>query len=139
MKNITLEVTQPSTGPVCPGQEIILTCTVVQTSTPGVYLFLTWSYFQVGTIVIAITYDSGYLPSKSLTLGHFNTTVNVLSSTNSTVLVSNATLTSATLSNSNSTISCGSPPTQTATYTYTITIEGIIVQAVHTFTMNYNT
>ena len=134
MKTVTLEVVQPSTGPVCPGQEVILTCTVVQASTS--HFYLTWSYFQVGTNLTAITYDSGYLPSESLTLGDFNTTVNVLSSTNSTVLVSNVTLISAALSNSNSSLSCSSPPTQTATYT--ITIEGI-VRVVNTLTMNHDT
>ena len=32
METVTIEVTQPSTaGPVCPGQEVTLTCTVTQT------------------------------------------------------------------------------------------------------------
>ena len=32
MKTVSLEVIQLSTGPVCPGQEVILTCNVAQTA-----------------------------------------------------------------------------------------------------------
>ena len=37
-----LEVIQPSTGPVCPGQDAILTCTVARTGFSGTHLYLTW-------------------------------------------------------------------------------------------------
>ena len=124
MKTVTLEVIQPSTGPVCPGQEIILTCTVAQASTSGVYFYLTWSYFQVGTNLTAITYDSGYLQSGPHTLGDFITTAVLMTSTISTVIVSNVTLKSAALSNSNSTLSCHSPP-QDNTQTINIIVAGL--------------
>ena len=107
MKTITLEVIQPSTGPVCPGQDAILTCTVARTGFSGTHLYLTWNYWtQVGsTSLTAITYDSGYLQSGPLTLGDFITTAVFMSSTTSKML-SNATLTSAAPSNSNSSLSC---------------------------------
>ena len=126
MKTITLEVIQPSTGPVCPGQDAILTCTVARTGFSGTHLYLTWNYWtQVGsTSLTAITYDSGYLQSGPLTLGDFITTAVFMSSTTSKMLASNATLTSAAPSNSNSSLSCHSPP-QDNTQTATIIVAGL--------------
>ena len=103
MKTVTLEVIQPSTGPVCPGQEVILMCTVVQTGT-AVRTFLIWQHGST------VEYDSNSPSSGPDTLGDFITTAVFMTSTTSTVIVSNATLTSATLSNSNSTLFCISPP-----------------------------
>ena len=42
MKTVTLEVIQPSTGPVCPGQEVILTCTVAWEQCWASDLILIW-------------------------------------------------------------------------------------------------
>ena len=106
MKTVTLEVFQPSTGPVCPGQEVILTCTVVQTGAIAM-TFLNW---RLGSTALNVQYDSINQRSGPDTLGDFITTAVVMTSTTSTVLVSNATLTSAALSNNNSTLSCISPP-----------------------------
>ena len=105
MKTVTLEVSQPSTGPVCPGQEVILTCTVAQTGQVG-DLLLIWRQAEASSV----TYDIVDPKLGSHTLGDFNTTVNFITSTNSLVIISNATLKSASFSNNNSTISCESPP-----------------------------
>ena len=56
MKTVTLEVIQPSTGPVCPGQEVILTCTVVQTAGTS-EVFLSWNYAGLN-MTAKITYDN---------------------------------------------------------------------------------
>ena len=106
MKTVTLEVVQPSTGPVCPGQEVILTCTVVQTGQVG-DLFLIWRQDEVPSFVV---YDIFSPKLGSHTLGDFNTTADSITSTNSLVIISNATLNSVSFSNNNSTISCESPP-----------------------------
>ena len=106
MKTVTLEVIQPCTGPVCPGQEVILTCTVIQTGAVAV-TFLNW---RLGSTALTVQYNSYSRSSGPDTLGDFITTAVFMSSTTSTVIVSNATLTSAALSNSNSTLSCISPP-----------------------------
>ena len=105
MKTVTLEVIQPSTGPVCPGQEVILTCTVVQTGAAAVTL-LNW---RLGSTGLSVQYGSSSPSSGPDTLGDFITTAVVMTST-SAVIVSNATLTSAALSNNNSTLLCISPP-----------------------------
>ena len=109
MKTVTMEVIQPSTGPVCPGQEVILTCTVARTGTLDGYLVLTWSC-QFTTSTVNVVYDKDNPKSGPHTLGDFITTAVFMTSTTSTVIVSNATLNSATLSNSNSAINCNSPP-----------------------------
>ena len=46
MKTVTLEVVQPSTGPACPGQDVILTCTVALASTSGVHLLFDMDTFS---------------------------------------------------------------------------------------------
>ena len=47
MKTVTMEVTQPSTaGPVCPGQEVTLTCTVKQTGGNTGNIILGWILHQ---------------------------------------------------------------------------------------------
>ena len=99
MKTVTLEVIQPSTGSVCPGQEIILTCTVIRQSVGQVILI--WRQDTA-----AVYYDS-FTPSQSERLGYLNTTAVFI---NNSVIVSNATLKSVAFSHSNSTISCESPP-----------------------------
>ena len=106
MKTITLEVIQPSTGPVCPGQEVILTCTVVRTGQVG-DLILIWRQDEV---LSSVAYDIVSPQFGSHTLGDFNTTADFITSTNSLVIISNATLKSVSFSNNNSTISCESPP-----------------------------
>ena len=106
MKTVTLEVIQPSTGPVCLGQEVILTCIVARTDAATV-TFLNW---RLGSTALTVQYDSSNPSSGPDTLGDFITTAVFMTSTTSTVIVSNATLTSAALSNNNSTLSCISPP-----------------------------
>ena len=91
IKTLTLEVIQPSTGPVCPGQEIILTCTKVQTGAVAVL------YWRLGSTALSVLYGSSSPSSGPDTLGDFITTAVVMTSTTSTVIVSNATLTSAAL------------------------------------------
>ena len=120
IKTVTLEIIQPPTGPVCPGQEVILTCTVVQTGAVTV-LFLNW---RLGSTALSVQYGSSSPSSGPDTLGGFITTAVFMTSTTSTVIVSNATLTSAALSNSNSTLSCISPP-QDNTQRATIIVAGI--------------
>ena len=97
MKTVTLEVIQPSTGPVCPGQEVILTCTVVRTGQVG-DLILIWRQYEV---LSSVLYDIVSPKLGSHTLGDFNTTTDFITSTNNLVIISNATLKS---SNNNSTI-----------------------------------
>ena len=121
MKTITLEVIQPSTGPVCPGQDVILTCTVVQASNASV-LFLNW---RLDSTALTVQYGSSNPSSGPDTLGDFITTAVFMTSTTSTVIVSNATLTSAALSNNNSTLLCISPP-QDNTLTANIIIAGMV-------------
>ena len=94
IKTITLEVIQPTTGPVCPGQEVTLTCTVVQTGAVQ-ELYLNWKQ-GTGTTLF---YDINDPSSEPQTLGDFITTAVFMTSTDSTVIVSNATLKYAALSN----------------------------------------
>ena len=108
MKTVTLEVIQPSTGPVCPGQKVILTCTVARTGTLDGYLVLTWSRFK-NSSTSTVVYDKDDPKSGPNILGDFITTAVFMTSTDSRVIVSNATLTSAALLNSNSAINCKSP------------------------------
>ena len=118
MKTVTLEVIQPSTGPVCPGQEVILTCTAVRTDAIQ-ELYLNWKQGTGPTLL----YDSNNPSTVPQTLGDFITTAMFMSNTTSTVIVSNATLKSVALSHNNSMITCKSPP-QDNTQTATITIAG---------------
>ena len=97
MKTVTLEVI---TGPVCPDQEVILTCTVVQTGAVAVTIL----YWRLGSTTLSVQYGSSSPSSGPHTLGDFITTAVFMTSTTSTVIVSIATLTSATLSNNNSTL-----------------------------------
>ena len=116
-----MEVIQPSTGPVCPGQEAIVTCTVVQTGAVQI-LFLNWN--QESVTSPTSSYDSNN-PSTAgpQTLGDYITTAVFMTSTTSTVIVSNATLKSAALSHNNNMFTCRSPPQDNA-QTATITIAG---------------
>ena len=82
MKTITLEVIQPSTGPVCPGQEVILTCTVVRTGQAS-DLILIWRQDEV---LSSVAYDIVSPQFGSHTLGDFNTTADFITSTNSLVI-----------------------------------------------------
>ena len=118
MKTITLEVIQPSTGPVCPGQEIILTCTVARTVATH-ELYLNWKQGAGPTLL----YDSNNPSTEPQTLGDFITTAVFMTSTDSKVIVSNATLKYAALSHNNNMITCKSPPQDNA-QTATITIAG---------------
>ena len=102
MKTVTLEVIQPSIGPVCPGQEVILTCTVSRESVG--LIILIWRQDEA---LFSVRYDSISPPSEPQRLGDFNTTAAFI---NNSVIISNATLKSAALSNNNRTISCESPP-----------------------------
>ena len=74
---------------------------------------------------ITVRYDSSDQQSGPLTLDSLTTTAVFMTSTNSTVIASNATLTSAALSNNNTIISCLSPP-QDNIQTATIIVAGII-------------
>ena len=120
MKTLTVEVIQPSTGPVCPGQEIILTCNVTQT---GVVTETLLRWRNGSTTVL---YDSANQQSGPISLDSFITTAVFMISTNSALIVSNATLTSATLSNNNTMISCLSPP-QYNIQTATIIVAGMLL------------
>ena len=115
MKTVTLEVIQPSTGPACPGQEVILTCTVARTGATQ-ELYLNW---KQGTN-LTLLYDSNNPSTEPHTLGDFITTAVFMTSTDSTVIVSNATSKSAVLSHNNNMLTCKSPPQDTQTATITI-------------------
>ena len=124
IKTVTLEVIQPAstTGPVCPGQEIILTCTVVQTGTV-LDLTLSWKLESLTSTDHSL-YDINNPQSGPQTLGDFITTAVFMITTEKGVIVSNATLKStAVLSNNNSVVTCKSPP-QDNVQTVTITIAG---------------
>ena len=86
-KTVSLEVIQPSTGPVCPGQEIILTCTVARTGAVTETL-LRWRNGST-----TVLYDSANQQSGPISLDSFITTAVFMITTNSAVIVSNATLT----------------------------------------------
>ena len=118
MKTVTLEVIQPYTGPACPGQEVILTCTAVRTDVIQ-ELYLNWKQGTGPTLL----YDSTNPSTEPQTLGDFITTAVFMTSTDSTVIVSNATLKFVALSHNNNMITCRSPP-QDNTQTATITIAG---------------
>ena len=118
-KTVTLEVIQPSTGPVCPRQEIILTCTVAQTGA------VTETLLQWRNGSTTVLYDSANQQSEPISLDSFITTAVFMITTNSAVIVSNTTLTSATLSNNSTIISCLSPP-QYNIQTANIIVAGIL-------------
>ena len=124
IKTVTLEVTQPaSTGPVCPGQEVILTCTVTQTGTVQ-ELNLNWKLQSLASTDHSL-YDINNPQSGPQTLGDFITTAVFMITTNKRMIISNATLQSAAvLSNNNSVVTCKSPP-QDNVQTVTITIAGM--------------
>ena len=122
MKTVTLEVIQPSTGPwpVCPGQEVIITCTV---ATPSAVQEMTLNWNLQESVAGNVVYDINNPQSGPQTLGDFITTAVFMITTDSTVIISNATLKSARLSNHNNMIVCDSPP-QDNDLTATITIAG---------------
>ena len=131
IKTVTLEVIQPSTGPVCPGQEIILTCTVTQTGTV-IELLLNWRNGST-----TARYEIANQQSGPISLDSFVTTaVFMIITNNSAVIVSNATLTSAIFSNNNTTISCLSPP-QDNSQTTTIIVAGQYSTCVYGLTNKY--
>ena len=115
---VTLEVIQPSTGPVCPGQGIILTCTVTQTGAVQ-ELYLNWKQQSVANVL----YDINNPPSGARTLGDFITTAVFMINTEKRIIISNATLQSALLSNNNTVVTCKSPPQNNVQIT-TITMAG---------------
>ena len=123
MKTVSFEVIQPPTGPVCPGQEVILTCTVVQAGA------VTETLLQWRNGSTTVLYDSANQQSGPISLDSFITTAVFMITTNSAVIVSNATLTSATLSNTNTMISCLSPP-QYNIQTATIIVAGILLSII---------
>ena len=114
MKTVTLE---GSTGSVCPGQEVILTYTV---ATPSAVqeMTLNWNLQEH-----SVAYDINSPQSGPQTLGDFITTAVFMITTDSTVIISNATLKSARLSNHINMVVCDSPP-QDNDQTATITIAG---------------
>ena len=116
MKSVSLEVTQPSTGPVCPGQEVILTCTVTRTGTVQL-LYLIWNLQES---ISGVSYGINDPTPGPQTLGDFITTAVFIISTDSAVIISNATLNSARLSNNNNTLACDSPPNNDETVTITV-------------------
>ena len=118
MKTVTLEVIQPTTAPVCPAQEVILTCTVARTGAVQ-ELFLNWKQGTSSTLL----YDINNPSSEPQTLGDYITTAVFMTSTDSTVIISNATLKYAALSHNNSMLTCKSPPQDNA-QTATITVAG---------------
>ena len=126
-KTVTLEVIQPSTGPVCPGQEVILTCTVARTDTLDGNLVLAWTEFKPNSPVSTQNYNKVDPKSGPYVLGvNFITTAVFMTTTDSIVIVSNATLASATLSNTNTNINCMSPP-QANVQAVIIIVAGIIL------------
>ena len=68
MKTVTLEVIQPSTGPVCPGCEVILTCTVARASLGPIILI-----WRQDKELSPVYYDSISPQSGPHKLGDFNT------------------------------------------------------------------
>ena len=120
MKTVTMEVTQPSTaGPVCPGQEVTLTCTVTQTGGDTENIILIWTRYTSNSIT-HIQIHSGREPA---TFGDFIIYANLMNATNSTTIVSNMTLKSAAFANNNNNIYCRSPP-HDISQTETIIVEG---------------
>ena len=122
IKTVSLEVIPPSTGPVCPGQEVILTCNVTQTGTVQ-ELNLNWKLQSLASTDHSL-YDINNPQSGPQTLGDFITTAVFMITSDKRVIVSNATLQSAVLSNNNSVVTCKSPP-QDNVQTVTITIAGM--------------
>ena len=116
MKTVTLEVIQPSTGPVCPGQEIILTCTVTQADANQ--LFLNWNLKGFSSL-----YDLNNPQSGPHSFGDFITTAIFMTATDSKAIISNATLKSAGFINNGNVVACDSPP-QDNVQTTTIAIAG---------------
>ena len=120
MKTVSLEVIQPSTGPVCPGKEVIITCT---TATPSAVHEMTLNWNLQDSVAGNVLYDINNPQSGPQTLGDFITTAVFIITTDSTVIISNATLKLARLSNHNNMVVCQSPP-QDNDQTATITIAG---------------
>ena len=106
MKTVTMEVTQPSTaGPVCPGQEVILTCTVTQTRGNTENIILGW-ILHISNSLKIFQYQSDYLHvySGPVIFGDYITNAELVNTTNSTDMVSNMTLKSAAFENNNNRI-----------------------------------
>ena len=124
METVTMEVTQPSTaGPVCPGQEITLTCTITQTGNTE-NIILIWT-LNISTSIVHIQYQSDYLHLQSgpYAISGFNVYTELVNTTNSIAIVSNMILKSAAFGNNNNRIFCNSPPHDTS-QTETIIVEG---------------
>ena len=112
METVTMKVTQPSTaGPVCPGQEVTLTCTVTQT---GENVVLGWT-LNISNSIVHILYQSDYLHLQSgpYAISGFNVYTELVNTTTSIAIVSNMTLKSAAFGNNNNRIFCNSPPHDT--------------------------
>ena len=125
IKTLTLEIIQPNTGQVCPGQAVMLTCTVTQTGTLDGILVLAWSQFKPNSSTSTSVYvNDDQMPGPHI-LGDFITTAEFMTSADSIKIVSNATIASAVLSNSNTNINCKSP-SQANVQTTTITVAGMI-------------
>ena len=125
METVTMEVTQPSTaGPVCPGQEVTLTCTVTQIGGDTGNIILIWT-LNISNSIVHIQYQSDYLHLQSgpYAISGFNVYTELVNTTNSIAMVSNMTLKSAAFVNNNNRIFCNSPPQDTS-QTETIIVEG---------------
>ena len=108
---VTLQPIQPASGSACPGQDVILNCTIVRvTNTPGVIPpVLTWQYRGD-----TIAYNSPQSDSSDFYTAVFHV-VNL-------TVMSTATIDSVPLSHHNSMINCLSP--QSTIHSETITIAG---------------
>ena len=128
MKTVTMEVTQPSTaGPVCPGQEVTLTCTVTQTGGNTGNIIMIWTVHILHNYIANIHYHSDslhiYSGPYSIYYGGFITKAKLVNTTNSITILSNMTIKSAAFVNNNNRIYCRSPPHDTS-QTETIIVEG---------------
>ena len=102
----------------------MLTCTVTETSTLDGILFLSWTQFKPNSSISTSVYDKDNQVSGPHILGDFITTAEFMTNADSIMIVSNATIASAVLSNSNNNINCKSPP-HANVQTTTITVAGM--------------
>lgn len=103
----TLQFIQPAFGPACPGEGVILTCTVTSAQLPDTIApTLTWTWRQLETGYSRVSYRDG--APLTAPLGDFTTTA--VFSNNNYMIVSNATLRGALLAHNQKTVGCYSPP-----------------------------
>ena len=128
METVTMEVTQPSTaGPVCPGQEVTLTCTVTQTGNTENIILIWTVHINHYNLIANIHYHSDslhiYSGPYSIYYGGFITKAKLVNTTNSITILSNMTIKTAAFVNNDNRIYCRSPPHDTS-QTETIVVEG---------------